>query len=414
MDTVEYPALGESDRPLVGRYAVGLDADAARVLTYLRLRRKHPGTETAPATRLEIRIGTGLSRGAVGDALDTLESLDLVTATSVRRHDSGRPPRAWTTDSSTTPRRVYERHADRLVDRAAPDRAARSTREGSDSGGDDDQPESLTVALNWHPNALHAPLYAGSEHGHYADGGLDVTFDPRTGSMAALDALSAGEVDVALVGAATFVASDRDGMVPLALLYERAMAVLYTTREAFGGPFERVRQLRDRRVGMSAGSETARLARLLLSQVDSLDAVDIVDLDGEERDALRSGQVDAVTGQVSDPDRIHDATVDTVPVANQFPLYGPVLVTSEETLDRHVDAVHAFLVGTMCGWADAGADPLGAAAAVPDDEDDERAGETIQKAIEEFGFEADHGWGEHTETGWERLRTALAHVDAQR
>ncbi|MBP1987407.1 ABC transporter substrate-binding protein [Halolamina salifodinae] len=424
MDTVEYPALSEVDRPLVDRYAVGLDADAARVLTYLRLRREHPGTETAPATRLEIRIGTGLSRGAVGDALDTLESLDLVTATSVRRHESGRPPQAWTTDASTTPRRVYERHAHRLFDRAGPDHAARPNPdgEGSDDGNRDDgeddddgdrEPESLTVALNWHPNALHAPLYAGSAHGHYADGSLNVTFDPRTGSAAALDALSAGEVDVALVGAATFVASDRE-MVPLALLYERAMAVLYTTREAFGGPFERVRQLRDRRVGMSVGSETARLARLLLSQVDSLDAVDIVDLDGEERDALRSGRVDAVTGQVSDPDRIDDATVDTVPVANQFPLYGPVLVTSEETLDRHVDAVHAFLVGTMCGWADATGDPLGAAAAVPDGEDDERARETIEKATEEFGFEADHGWGEHTETGWERLRTALAHVDAQR
>lgn len=410
MDTVAYPALSDDDRPLIDRFTVGLGGDAAQVLAYLRLRLDRPETAGEPATRLAIRIGTGLSRGAVGDALDTLEALGLVTATSVRRHESGRPPQAWTTEESVTPRWVYGLHADQLLDRAdevtgAADGSATATR-ASDAGA-----ESLTVGLNWHPNALHAPLYAGRAHGHYDDGDLDVAFDPRTGSAAALDALAAGDVDVALAGAATLVARDETEFVPLALLYERAMAVLYTTREAFGGPFERVQQLRGRRVGMSTGSETARLARLLLSKVDSLSAVEVVDLDGEERAALQSGRVDAVTGQVSDPGQLDapDQTVDVLPVAKQFPLYGPALVTTDAVLDARAGAVRAFLVGTMCGWADAAESPSEAADCVPGSEG--RDQETVSEAISEFGFDTDHGWGNHTESGWERLRTALAQID---
>jgi ABC-type nitrate/sulfonate/bicarbonate transport system substrate-binding protein len=241
---------------------------------------------------------------------------------------------------------------------------------------------------------------------------LEVTFDPRTGSGAALDAVAAGEVDAALVGAATFVAAAPPDVVPLGLLYERAMAVLYATHDSFGGPFERVRQLRGRRVGMSVGSETARLARLLLSQVDTLEAVDIVDIGGEEREALRSGRVDAVTGQISDPDRITDGTVETVPVAEQFPLYGPVLVAREATLTERPSALHAFLVGTMCGWADTADSPGEAVASVPGvDADDTGARTTVERAIEEFGFDRSHGWGVHDEDGWLRLRTALAQVE---
>jgi ABC-type nitrate/sulfonate/bicarbonate transport system substrate-binding protein len=305
---------------------------------------------------------------------------------------------------------VFERHADRLLASASGDRGtgSGSTTPADPEGGSDG---SLKVGLNWHPNALHAPLYAGQAHGHY--GGLDVAFEAHTGSAAALDALIDGDADVALVGAATLVSRDEAGVVPVALLYERAMAVLYTTREAFGGPFERVQQLRGRRVGMSTGSETARLARLLLSQVGSLSEVEIVDLDGEERAALRSGRVDAVTGQVPDPERLDTAeeTVYVLPVAKQFPLYGPALVTTEGTLDARSGALRALLVGTMCGWADAAECPGDAADCVPRIGGDERDRDTVANALAEFGFDDGHGWGCHDEAGWERLGTALAQVD---
>lgn len=409
MKTVEYPALAGEDQSLVERFAVGLDNDTARVLTYLRLRLDRFGS-AEPATRLAIRIGTGLSRGAISDALDTLESLGLVSSTSVQRHESGRPPQAWTTEATATPGRVYELHADRLLTRAGANTPLESSK-----GSKEETKEPLSIGLNWHPNALHAPLYVGEANGYYENEGLDVRFTSNTGSAPALDAVATGEVDVALVGAATFVASERDDLVPLALLYERAMAVLYTTREAFGGPFERVQQLRGRHIGMSTGAETARLARLLLAQVDTLSAVNIVDIEGEERAALQSGQVDAVTGQVADPEQLAGpkSTVDSLSVAKQFPLYGPALVTTDAVLDTRIDAIRSFLVGTMCGWADTAENADEAVECLPDSiarSSSDQA--TVETALAEYGFEPEHGWGWHTEAGWERLQTALAQVES--
>ena len=417
MYTREFPALNDDDKRFVDRLSVGLGRDVARVLAYLALGPEHPSAD-GPATRLEIRIGTEMSRGAVTDALTALERLDLVTSTSIRRHRRGRPPRAWTTNGDVTPRRVYELHARNLLDQVSEvaDTCGRTTgarrvdEVESDSGSN---PSRLRIGLNWRPNGLHAPLYVGAEGGYFADYDLGVELESNTGSSAALDALAAGDVDVALAGAATVVTVDPDGvrLVPLALLFGRAMAVLYTTRETFGESFERIEQLRDRRIGMLAGSETALLGRLLLSQVDTLSEAEIVELTDEEREALRSGAVDVVTGQVSDLQTLRDdgCTVDSLPVAEQFPLYGPTLVTTERILQERETDLHGFLTATMRGWIDAVERPGEAIKCVPvDPATHERERAVFERAVDEFAGSDEHGWGWHNESGWIRLRTALA------
>ena len=147
----------------------------------------------------------------------------------------------------------------------------------------------------------------------------------------------------------------------------------------------------------------------------------VVDITGEEQAALRSGRADVVTGSFADPQELRDegCTVDSLLVADQFPMYGPTLVTTERTLRERQQALERFLVGTVTGWAEAVENPETAVRAVAsDDTADERGLDnerrTFERAAAEFatrGAVAKHGWGWQRAAGWDRLVTALDQAD---
>ena len=431
----QYPVLTDEDEPLVTRLSVGLGDRQARVLAYLLARSAADAFADPPATLLSVRVGTDLGRSVAKEALAALTAAGLVAETTVPREGQGRPPTAWTpvADREETTERVFSTHATALLEQAAA--VAGDAAQGTDDGrrdaderdvGTENAPEAgtvdgkpVTVSLNWRPNGLQAPLLAARANDAYADRGLDVSFAAETGSDAALATVREGEALAGLVGATTLVTARHEGatLVPLALLYQRALAMLYTTRETFGEPFERAAQLRGRTVGMPVGSEIGRLGRLFLEQAGVADDVTIVDVAGEEQGALLAGDVDAVTGSLADPQRLREdgATVDAVHVAERFPIYGPALVARRPALTARRDALRALLAGTMAGVARTRVDPAVARTAVA-----EAGGPPAERARRSFeaarsvggGAEpvADHGWGWHRPADWERLRTVLDQV----
>lgn len=471
MHTREFPVLDEADGPLVDRLAAGLGDDAARVLAYLLVRERYEENgEPEPATRLAVRVGTELNRETVATALNRLADRDLLATTTLHTSARGRPPKAWRPagDREETIGRVYASHGERLVAQASaigatigPDGNDTDSSDGEASGtdraiepsfgseGGDDRtddargggsdtdrggdPEPVRLGLNWDPNGLHAPFFAARAAGHYDYEDLSVSIVANRGSGAAIESVATGESDVALAGAATIVRARCEGIpiVPLALLFQRAMATLYTTREAFGRTFERVGQLRGRRVGTSNGSETGLLGRLFLSQAGVLETVTVVDIAGEERTALHEGRADVVTGSFADPRQLETegAVVDALVVADQFPMYGPALVTTEAALRERRSLLERFLAGTTAGWAEAVEKPAEAVRAIdgrdgmgldgssegePGGRSLRREQRTFEQAVREFGTSTDvatHGWGWQDETGWKRLETALRQVD---
>ncbi|MFC4246765.1 ABC transporter substrate-binding protein [Natribaculum luteum] len=408
MRTRTFWALDDEDEDVVERLAAGLGADAGRVLAYLLLRADR---EREPATTVHLRIGTRLNRAAVVDAVERLESVGLLERTHVRDDDPGRPPTAWRPvgDPESAVRCAYERHADELLDRAADHAGIEDDRSGSTTGD-------LTVALNWRPNGLHLPVYAGETAGWYDEFGVDVTVDHYEGSRRALERVTAGDADVGVVGAATVARARATDVpvVPIAVLYQRAMTVLYTVREAFGEPLRSVEQLQGRRIGMPPNSETRVLGRLFLSQTAFADDIRIVDTTGEERDALLAGEADVVTGSITDPRQLErqGRTVDTLPITDHFPIYGPTVIVREDVLVDRAAALAGFLAGTTAGWADARCDPEPATARVAAVADDEPASirRTFERAASRFG-ESDamreRGWGWQRQEMWDRLRIAL-------
>jgi ABC-type nitrate/sulfonate/bicarbonate transport system substrate-binding protein len=416
MRTREFWVLDDDDRPLVDRLSVGLGETSARVLAYLLLRREREEIPNAPATQLAVRIGAGTNRTAVADALSRLEERSLVSTTTARDGGRGRPPKAWYVPDGpeATVSRVYERHAAELLERAA-------TLFGSKAGRPEttgDPASVVRVGLNWRPNGLHVPFYVAAAD-EDADG-PPMELAHYRGSREALGAVLDGDADVCAVGAATVARAREAGrpVVPIAVPYQRAMTTLYTTRAAFGEPLLAVDQLRGRRIGTPAGSETDVLCRLFVSQTEIAETIEFVDTSGEEREALRSGAVDVVTGSFSDPRRLEEegSTVDSILVADHFPIYGPTLVVREEALFERAALLGRFLQRTMRGWADARrrADDAVRTIAAEGDESPEEVHRTFERAVEEFAATdavRDHGWGWQRVEMWERTETALRQGD---
>ncbi|ELY92732.1 hypothetical protein C483_07187 [Natrialba hulunbeirensis JCM 10989] len=467
MDRRTFPVLTDADEPLITRLAAGLGEDAGRVLAYLLCRIRETDLDRT-ATLTAIHIGTSLSQNAARTSLDRLEKRGFVEQTTVQTSSPGRPPNAWyAVDSlTTTARQVADEHAHRLLRQVArfDDDGYRngdgapigsdSSRDRpqlsllpdpstcSDQGRRDKPPDQVRVALNWHPNGFHGALFGpvaaadgepdtpGRPTGSESEPGLELEFEFHAcaGSSAAVRTVAEDEkTDLAVAGAATVLcerAAGRD-VVPVAVLLPRSPVVLYTTRSAFGEPFERLDQLRDRRLGMPPASETGLLGQLLLSQAGVRDAVDVVELAGEERTALESGDVDAVTGVAADASRLErdGAAVDVISIAEQYPVYGPALVASRAGLaDPTTQAqVRAFLAAVTASWGRVQRSPSSVATVIADQatkagdgvaeaQSRDRIERTLRLATDRFTRSdgvRKHGWGWHTPDDWQRLRAAL-------
>jgi len=245
MRTEEFWVMDERDEGLADDLALGLGAAPARVLAYLLGRGSDDRVDTVPARQIDIRLGTGLGRQSVTDALSTLSARGLVTESTLES-DQGRPPKVWSADGpvETATRGAFESRADELVSALSAEAAGSTDAAGTGS---------IRVGFNWRPNGLHIPFYAALETAAYETAGVDADFTHYRGSKRALDAVVDGDVDVAVVGAATLTGAMERGRTiePLAVLYQRAMTVLYTTEGAFGGPLTSSEQLRERRIGLS-------------------------------------------------------------------------------------------------------------------------------------------------------------------
>ncbi|MFA9427140.1 ABC transporter substrate-binding protein [Natronorubrum sp. A-ect3] len=415
MDSRTFWVLDDDDQTVVADLAVGLGRTSAQVLAYLLLRAKRED-ERDPATMVQLQVGTGLSRSPISDAIARLEDNGLVERTTVSTDTQGRPPSAWhpTGDLASSRRRVYESHATTLLERAAEIFSDGST--DLDAATAQTEGYDLTVALNWHPNGLHVPLYTAIEASWDDEYGVDVELNHCKGSLRALNRVRSDEADVAVAGAATVLRARASGapIVPIAVLYQRAMTVLYSVRDVFEEELQSVNQLRGRRIGMPPNSETGILGRLFISQTTLEDDIEIDETVGEERDALLTGSADVVTGSITDPRHLEQLgkTVDTLLVTDHFPIYGPTIVVHERMLRERWSALNAFLAATTGGWAAASHDPEPAATRIAElgSDDPERVRETFERATAEFGDSdetREHGWGWQRERTWTRLHTAL-------
>ncbi|MBW3631547.1 MAG: ABC transporter substrate-binding protein [Chloroflexi bacterium] len=230
--------------------------------------------------------------------------------------------------------------------------------------------ETISVALDWYPNANHAGLYLAQERGYYAEEGLAPDFYTPSDPTTVLQTVGAGR-DTFGISYQTDVLLARAAGVPvvsvLALVQTPLQGIMVLTDSGITRPGDLV--------GKTVGypgipSQEAFLATMLEDDGATIDDVELVNIGFDLVPGLASGRVDAALGAFWTHEPIlaeeegYPTEILKVDDWGVPPYYELVIVASEATVDDRPDVVERFLRATRRGYEDAMADPAAAIAAL--------------------------------------------------
>src|SRR5215213_305433 len=246
--------------------------------------------------------------------------------------------------------------------------------------------ETVSVALDWYPNANHAGLYLAQERGYYAEEDLAPEFYTPSDPTTVLQTVGAGRDDFG-ISYQTDVLLARAAGVPvvsvLALVQTPLQGIMVLANSGITQP----RDLIGKTVGYPGiPSQEAFLATMLKDDGATMDDVDLVNIDFNLVPGLISGQVDASLGAFWTHEPIlaeeegyptNVLKVDDWGVPRYYEL---VIAAGEATVAERSELVERFLRATRRGYEDAIADPAAAIAAL------RAASPDINLAVEEAGI----------------------------
>jgi putative hydroxymethylpyrimidine transport system substrate-binding protein len=163
---------------------------------------------------------------------------------------------------------------------------------GACGSDDEDEPERVVVALDFTPNAVHAPIYTARREGIDEDEGVRLEIRAPGSAPDGLKLVAAGRADIGVLdihdlGLAIEKGSD---VVGIGALVQRPLAAIIAR-----GDVRRPRDLRGKRVGVSGlPSDPAVLRAVLEGDGARLDDVDQVTIGFAAVPNLVQGKIDAV------------------------------------------------------------------------------------------------------------------------
>jgi putative hydroxymethylpyrimidine transport system substrate-binding protein len=158
--------------------------------------------------------------------------------------------------------------------------------------GDETERESVTLALDFQPNPVHAGIYATLREGLDAERGLDLEVRVPSSSTDSLKLLAAGRAEVAVVDIHDLGLARERGrdLVGVAALVQRPLAAVIA-----GPEVRRPRDLEGRRVGVTGlPSDDAVLRAVIEDDGGDFDRVRRVTIGFSAVPSLIAGRVDAV------------------------------------------------------------------------------------------------------------------------
>jgi putative hydroxymethylpyrimidine transport system substrate-binding protein len=268
--------------------------------------------------------------------------------------------------------------------------------------------ETVSLALDWYPNANHAGIYLAQQRGWFAEAGLDL--DPYTPSdpTTVLQTVGAGRDDVG-ISYQTDVLLARAQEVPVvsvAALVQHPLVTVMALQEA---GITTPADLAGKTVGYPGiPSQAAFLETMLEGEGVSIDDVSLVNIGFNLLPALISGQTDAVLGGFWTHETIlaeqEGFAIDVMRVEEWGvpDYYELVLVCSEQTVSERPETVSTLLSVLQRGYLEAIADPEAALAALIEaypelDQEVERQGLDLLSTVwlDEppiFGHQAPERW----------------------
>jgi putative hydroxymethylpyrimidine transport system substrate-binding protein len=246
--------------------------------------------------------------------------------------------------------------------------------------------ETVSVALDWYPNANHAGLYLAQERGYYAEEGLAPEFYTPSDPTTVLQTVGAGRDDFG-ISYQTDILLARAAGVPVVSVLALVQAPLQGIMVLADSGITRPRDLVGKTVGYPGiPSQEAFLATMLEEDGATMDDVDLVNIDFNLVPGLLSGQVDASLGAFWTHEPIlaeqegYPTNVLKVDDWGVPPYYELVIAASEETISERSKLVARFLRATRRGYEDAIGDAAAAIAAL------RAASPDLDVAVEEAGI----------------------------
>jgi putative hydroxymethylpyrimidine transport system substrate-binding protein len=246
--------------------------------------------------------------------------------------------------------------------------------------------ETISVALDWYPNANHAGLYLAQERGYYAEERLAPEFYTPSDPTTVLQTVGAGRDDFG-ISYQTDILLARAAGVPVVSVLALVQAPLQGIMVLADSGITRPRDLVGKTVGYPGiPSQEAFLATMLEDDGATMDDVDLVNIDFNLVPGLISGQVAASLGAFWTHEPIlaeqegYPTSFLKVDDWGVPPYYELVIAASEDTISERLELVERFLRATRRGYEDAIADPAAGIAAL------RAASPDLDVAVEEAGI----------------------------
>jgi putative hydroxymethylpyrimidine transport system substrate-binding protein len=228
--------------------------------------------------------------------------------------------------------------------------------------------QSLTLMLDWFPNADHVGIYQALAKGDFAKAGLDVHVQVPSNPAAPLQLLAAGKIDAAISYEPELLLA-RNRNLPLVSVAAIVQQPLTSIVSLDSKHIKTAAQLRGKRVG-DAGIpyQHAYLQTILAHAGVPAASVKEINVGSNLLPAMLSGRVDATLGAYWNYEAIQLAQLGKHPNVirmNQVgvPTYDElVLVVRQSTLTSHPDEMRRFVQALARGYESVRTDPAAAVA----------------------------------------------------
>jgi putative hydroxymethylpyrimidine transport system substrate-binding protein len=228
--------------------------------------------------------------------------------------------------------------------------------------------QSMTLMLDWFPNADHIGIYQGLAEGDFAKAGLDLHLQTPSNPASPLQLLAAGKVDAAISYQPELLLARNQGL-PLvsvaALVQEPLTSVVSLGSKHITSPAK----LKGKRVG-DAGIpyQHAYLQTILAHAGVPAASVKELNVGSNLVPAMLAGRVDATLGAFWNYEAIQLTQMRKHPDVLRMdqvgvPTYDElVVVVRERTLANHPDVIRRLVQALGRGYQSARSDPAGAVA----------------------------------------------------
>jgi putative hydroxymethylpyrimidine transport system substrate-binding protein len=224
-------------------------------------------------------------------------------------------------------------------------------------------PQSLTLMLDWVPNADHVGLYQALADGDFAKAGLNVHVQVPTDPATPLELLAAGKVDIAIsYEPELMLARDKnEPLVGVAAIVQKPLTSIVSIGSKH---ITTPAQLRGKRVG-DAGIpyQSAYLSTILSRAGVPASSVKQINVGSDLVPAMLSGRVDATIGAYWNYEAIQLAQAKKHPNVIRMeqagvPTYDElVLVVRESTITKKADEIRRFVQALARGYESVRSDP---------------------------------------------------------